>query len=253
MILRKKKLPKISAKEFLKKSKSFSTISVVSAIAVSLLGVTAASMVAMKQPLVARSYNIADDKPIEQTVIKLTKDSHKAIILVNENPVIRPGESTTQREAREKAEAEAAAKAQAQAALASKRNVVTRERRVYVDPSNFDTIYAAAEAQYGVDARLLKAIHYVETGCSGSTAKANPSGATGPMQFLHSTFNRHAVDGNGDGIKDITNVEDSIFTAAVYLRACGYPNLKSALMGYNPSYSYYYKVLDVAESLGYQQ
>jgi len=163
------------------------------------------------------------------------------------NIQIIPGESQVDKLAREKAEADAQAANAAKLALAS-RNTVSRERRVYNDPSNFDSIYARAEAAYGVDARLLKAIHQVETGGSGSTGLTNRSGsgATGPMQFMPSTWRRHGVDGNGDGIADINNVEDAIFSAAAYLKACGYPNIQKALWGYNPSTSYYNKVMRIA-------
>jgi len=162
---------------------------------------------------------------------------------------IIPGESQAQKLVREQAEAAAKAAAEAKIKLAtSTRNTVTREKRVYNDPSDFNSIYARAEAKYGVDARLLKAIHRVETGGSGSTGLTNHSGsgATGPMQFLPSTWRRHGVDGNGDGIADINNVEDAIFSAAAYLKACGYPNIKKALWGYNPSLSYYNKVMRIA-------
>lgn len=252
MILRKKKIPIKSVKEIFNKSKSLSTISIVSSLAICMIGVAVVPMIKSQYPLVARGYNLAVDKNVERAQLKLSVDSHKALQIVTEKPSIVPGESAAQKEAREKAEAEARAKAEA-AAAAAKRNVVSRERRVYVDPSNFDAVYAAAEARFGVDARILRAIHYVETGCSGSTEKSNPSGATGPMQFLPSTFARHGVDGNGDGIKDVHNLEDAVFSAAAYLKACGYPNLKQALFGYNPSMSYYNKVMKVAQSLGYQQ
>ena len=173
---------------------------------------------------------------------------------------IIPGESQVDKAVREKAEAEAAAKAAAEAkakadaklALAS-RNTVTRERRTYSDPSDFDSIYARAQAAYGVDARILKAVHQVETGGAGSTGLTNHtgSGATGPMQFMPSTWRRHGVDGNGDGIADISNVEDAIFSAAAYLKACGYPDVKKALWGYNPSTAYYNKVMNRAHSYGF--
>ena len=160
---------------------------------------------------------------------------------------IMPGESQVDKAAREKAEADAKAANAAKLALAS-RNTVSRERRVYNDPSDFDSIYARAGAAYGVDPRILKAIHQVETGGSGSTGLTNHSGsgATGPMQFLPSTWRNHGVDGNGDGFADINNVEDAIFSAAAYLKACGYPDIHKALWGYNPSGAYYSRVMRIA-------
>lgn len=198
--------------------------------------------------------NTAVDREIAGTQIKLSLNSPAALALDSTKPNIVPGESKTNQEARVAAEAEAKRLADAKALAQSKitaRNTVSREYRVYTDPSNFDEIYARAGNAYGVDPSILKAIHIVETGASGSTSRANPSGATGPMQFIYSTWKRHAVDGNGDGSADISNVEDAIFTAAAYLKACGYPNVKKALWGYNPSTSYFNKVIGIARSFGF--
>jgi membrane-bound lytic murein transglycosylase B len=182
--------------------------------------------------------------------IQLSTTSANILVVAKNNSRIIPGESLIQKEDRLKAEAEKLRLAEIEK---KRRETVAREYRVYSDPSNFEDIYNRASARFGVDPKILRAIHTVESGASGSTYLANPSGATGPMQFLPSTFRRHGVDGNGDGIKDIGNVEDAIFSAANYLVACGYPNLKKALWGYNPSNPYYNKILRVAGSYGFQQ
>jgi len=170
-------------------------------------------------------------------------------------PTIVPGESQDQIAARVAVENAANA---AKAAQATKAAQVTKAAKItvsraYVDPSNFDGIYQFAAATYGIDWRILKAVHYVETGCSGSTAKRNPSGATGPMQFIPSTWRHYGVDGNGDGVVDITNVSDAIYAAAHYLAASGgsMNGYKTALWSYNPSSSYFYKVMNVAKSIGF--
>ncbi len=200
--------------------------------------------------------------------IKLALDKHIVVESVSTLPTIQPGESIEQKITREKAEADAKAKADADSrtkakaeaariaaekAAQAQRNVVARESqtRVVADPSNFDEIYAAAGAAYGVDPRILKAVHTVETGRSGSTAVTSYANAQGPMQFLPSTWRSYGVDGNGDGRADITNVSDAIFAAAKYLKACGYPDVKKALWGYNPSQAYYNKVMNVAHSFGF--
>jgi membrane-bound lytic murein transglycosylase B len=204
----------------------------------------------VKQPVVE-----SDTVQRSETTLNLATDSASVLSVVSKVSSIVPGDSAIQKEDAAKqaailAEAAKQAEAKKSATLTKSRETVSRERRVYSDPSDFDVIYQNAGSTFGVDWKLLKAIHKVETGSSGSTYRSNPSGATGPMQFLPSTFKRHGQDGNGDGIKDISNVEDAIFSAAGYLRACGYPDAKKALWGYNPSTSYYNKVMGIARSYG---
>lgn len=183
------------------------------------------------------------ETPVEvKKEIVLVLDSEDLIQSNYSIPQIIPGESALQkaeREAREKVVAEAKQKV-----------VVAKGGRAVISYDALVEIYARAGAAFGVDPRLLEAIHQVETGKSGSTGKSSFAGATGPMQFLPSTFRHYGIDGNGDGIKDITNVEDAVFAAANYLKACGYSDVKKALWGYNPSQSYYNKVTSVARSIG---
>jgi membrane-bound lytic murein transglycosylase B len=195
----------------------------------------------------------AQDVEIYVSKLVLNTESPMALGIERDKAEIVPGESQIQREAREKAEADAKAKADAdaRAAAAQSANKVASASKSYSDPADFNAIYAKAEAMTGVDARILRAVHYVETGCSGSTTKKSYANAEGPMQFLKGTWNKHGVDGNGDGVADIYNVEDAVVSAAFYLKACGYPNVQRALWGYNPSQSYYNKVMKVARSLGY--
>jgi membrane-bound lytic murein transglycosylase B len=214
------------------------------------LVLTAASFIVTVSPITTKADNdIVVAETVKSTsVLVLDTTSPKVLTMKSNVSVITPGESKNQAEI--KAQRAAAAKANALAISTTSRDTVTRERRVYTDPTNFDEIYQRASDVYGVNPMLLKAIHTVETGASGSTTRSNPSGATGPMQFLPSTFRAYGVDGNGDGIKDISNVEDAIFSAARYLVACGYPDVKKALWGYNPSTRYYTKVMGLAQSFG---
>ena len=220
-------------------------------------------MTILATPLeVAKTFPVAAESEIfEETSSKFELDltSPSMISKAQAKNQITPDESVNDREIREKAEAAAAAKAKAEAdakakadaeAIASKnRDTISRERKTYKDPSSFDEIYARAESAFGVDRKLLKAVHIAETGASGSTYVQSYAGAIGPMQFLPSTFRRYAVDGNNDGVADISNVEDAIFSAAKYLKACGYPDMKKALWGYNPSTAYYNKVTRIYNGL----
>jgi membrane-bound lytic murein transglycosylase B len=74
----------------------------------------------------------------------------------------------------------------------------------------------------------------------------------GPMQFLPSTFDHYAVDGDGDGDTDILDPVDSIFTAAHYLCANGAGNprkLYTAIWHYNHADWYVQLVLKIAAQL----
>ncbi len=197
-------------------------------------------------------FSAKEDETFKSKIV-LDKTSGQIVDIAEQHATIIPGESQVQ--AQERVAAESAARAAFEAAIAVKpaKTVKTATAKVYSDPSNFDSIYQSAGAAYGIDWRILKAIHYVETGCSGSTSKRNPSGATGPMQFIPSTWRHYGVDGNGDGIADITNVNDAIYAAANYLAASGgaMNGYKTALWSYNPSSSYFFKVMDIARSLGF--
>lgn len=197
-------------------------------------------------------FSAKEDQAFESKIV-FDKTSGQIVDVAEKYATIVPGESQAQTEAR--IAAENAAKAVAEAAMAAKpaKTVKTATAKVYNDPANFDGIYQSAGVAYGIDWRILKAVHYVETGCSGSTSKRNPSGATGPMQFIPSTWRHYGVDGNGDGVVDITNVSDSIYAAANYLAASGGSanGYRTALWSYNPSARYFAKVMDVARSLGF--
>lgn len=241
MVLRKKNINQFIQR----KRNSFTSIFAIYGIA---------SVMALTVPVsmsVSGADNVSDNNSRSKTKIVYNQKKNIVELSAESNSIVL-GESKVQREereAREKVEAEN----RAQIALleSANKNIVKKDQKIYIDPSNFDQIYQRAQNTYGVDWRLLRAVHYVETGASGSTSKRSYAGATGPMQFLPSTWRAYSVDANGDGVADITNVEDAVFTAARYLSACGYPNVQKALWGYNPSARYYAKVMDVARSLGF--
>lgn len=135
-----------------------------------------------------------------------------------------------------------------------------RKPKVRVASANIDTrseftpIYQAAASRYGLDWQILRAVHLVETGGRGNTTVSSYAGAQGPMQFMPSTFRAYAVDGDGDGVTNIHDVDDAIFTAANYLaknRAA--TDIRFALLRYNHSNAYVGHVLSIARSLGFSK
>lgn len=176
--------------------------------------------------------------------VKLSTASDELVALqltTNEVEMI-PGESNHDRAEREKREAEKAARRSAQ----------IRRINVPSTPADLMPIYQGASARFGVPWQLLRAVHLVESGGSGSTTRCSYAGACGPMQFIPSTWRAYGVDGNGDGVANINDVVDAIYGAANYLAANGAAagDYTRALYRYNHSTAYVNKVLGIARSLG---
>lgn len=120
-------------------------------------------------------------------------------------------------------------------------------------PRSYLAIYRAAAATCpGLPWPVLAAIGQVESG-HGTNTGPSSSGAMGPMQFLPSTFGAYAVDGDGDGVTDIWNASDAIFSAANYLCANGASGgprgLYGAIYRYNHADWYVLMVMRVAGEL----
>jgi peptidoglycan hydrolase CwlO-like protein len=150
------------------------------------------------------------------------------------------------------AQAAAAALAAAQAAADAASAGAGRGANGKDIPPDFLALYrAAALTCPGMNWHVLAAIGQVESG-HGRNDGPSSSGAEGPMQFLPGTFAAYAVDGNHDGVVDIWNPADAIFTAAHYLCAngAGSPTkLYTAIWHYNHADWYVQLVLGVAASL----
>ena len=116
-------------------------------------------------------------------------------------------------------------------------------------PAKLVPLYEEAAAKYHLGARgpsVLAAINFVETSFGTNMATSN-AGAEGWMAFLPSTFAEWGVDGDGDGVKDIFNAADAIFSAANYLHDSGAPgDWHEAVFAYNHADWYVEKVLRYA-------
>jgi cell wall-associated NlpC family hydrolase len=138
-------------------------------------------------------------------------------------------------------------------------------------PVNYLALYQQAAARFGIDWAVLAAIGKIEcdhgrsqaAGCN-PPGSVNAKGATGPMQFLGSTWRAgtppmtvpavgpptmstaqgYATDGDGDGLANVWDPADAIAAAARLLAANGAPDdYRQALFAYNPSTTYVDAVL----------
>jgi len=194
--------------------------------------------------LPSSTFGIANGQKQEQSItanLSLRLDSHNPIAVSEKKVEIKPGESLADASKRIASEEEAKKRV----------TVIAREKRVYLSVVS-DAVYQTAATRFGIaDWRYLKAIHFVETGCSSDPNKRSYAGASGPMQFLPSTWRFAGVDGDGDNQADIGNVVDAIHGAANYLAMSGgQSNIRQSLYSYNHSTSYVNKVTAVALSIG---
>ena len=154
--------------------------------------------------------------------------------------------------AAEQAAAEVARARATAAAAAAARAATARAAPV---PSDMFGLYrAAAPTCPGLPWSVLAAIGQVETG-HGRNTNVSSMGATGPMQFLPSTFAAYAVDGDRNGTLDIRSPADAVFTAARYLcrNGGGSPaTLRGAIWNYNHADWYVAMVLRIAAQLAAQ-
>lgn len=128
-------------------------------------------------------------------------------------------------------------------------------------PEKLVPTYSEAAEKYELGPRgpgILAAINFVESDYGESTlpgvarGTTNSVGAAGPMQFLYpSSWEAYGVDGNGDGVKDVYNAVDAIFSAANLLHAEGAPaDWYEAIWHYNHADWYVRKVERLASEFG---
>jgi hypothetical protein len=100
----------------------------------------------------------------------------------------------------------------------------------------------------GLPWQVLAAIGQVETN-HGQNKAVSSAGAMGPMQFMPETFKTYGVDGDGDGVANILDQADAVYSAARYLCAAGggQPDtLYQAIYAYNHADWYVREVLSIA-------
>ncbi len=162
------------------------------------------------------------------------------IDVVREFPEVKiiPGESEQDKKERKLLEEKA-------------RTVLARSRPDYTSVRAYSSddlkaLYKEAAAKFGIDWKLIEAVHQVETGKSIDTCKTSYAGATGPMQFMPSTFRTYKNEGD-----NICGLRDSVFAAANLLASGGANrgDIDSALFNYNHSWSYVQKVKSVMNNI----
>ena len=121
-------------------------------------------------------------------------------------------------------------------------------------PTEYEHAYrAAASTCPGMTWTLLAGVGQVETG-HGRNNRPSSVGALGPMQFMPRTFAAYGVDGDRDGVLDVWDPEDAIFSAAHYLCASGAEGgsaagVHAALLAYNHAEWYVDLVLATEQAI----
>ncbi|MFZ0323061.1 MAG: lytic murein transglycosylase [Actinomycetes bacterium] len=199
----------------------------------------------------ARATAVASRSDARSQIVSVehVRDAYAALQTLLDNQYRKVSRLTDAAERAAAQEQLAAAQAQAQAATSSAASAVTAGGI----PVDFLALYrSAAGTCSGLPWTVLAAVGQIESG-HGTSNGPSPSGAEGPMQFLPSTFAGYAVDGNGDGVADIWNPSDAIYSAARYLCANGGGHgpagLYAALWHYNHADWYVQMVMGVAGQL----
>lgn len=126
-------------------------------------------------------------------------------------------------------------------------------------PAPYHDIFIAAANKEGAPAALVAAIFFAGEHASSWPNASGPwassdKGASGPFQFIPSTWEAYKVDGDGDGKMDVQNLTDAAFGAAKYLAATGGKSgaddtsVRKAIFAYNHANWYVNNVLEAYHS-----
>lgn len=128
-------------------------------------------------------------------------------------------------------------------------------------PANYVPWLGKAAVKYKLGPKgfsIVAAIHSVESDFGRSTlpgvhSGANFAGAAGPGQFLAASWETYGQDADGDGVKDVYAIPDSIYGTANYMHLSGAPkDWHSAIFAYNHAEWYVEEVEAKAAQLGGQ-
>lgn len=199
---------------------------------------------------------VQTNPPAYDTTLKLDDSNYSLLVLEQRNVQITPGKSIADQQA-EQAARVAAAHAAEVAARAHYAQVGTTDTpseprstsSLPTDVAHRMAQEAAAKAGIPDQWKLLAAVWQKETGKSGDSCIVSGADgrATGPMQFMPSTFRSHASNPNAN----ICRASDALEAAANLLRDSGLDqgDARSALMSYNHSDAYVHSVQQIANSI----
>lgn len=196
---------------------------------------TAAICIAIAMSLLGTASAVSFRSASDSLRIILAKKPYYVVKIEPKSIIIKPGLSEIQ-----KREIDASKRGQA---LGSAASIAVQPEQMSL--GDLRVLYREAANKYGIDWRLIEAVHQIESGKSTSTCKTSYAGAMGPMQFLRSTFNHYSEGGN------ICDLRSSVFAAANLLSKSGASEgrIDDALFSYNHSSSYVAKVKRIMESI----
>jgi hypothetical protein len=128
-------------------------------------------------------------------------------------------------------------------------SIISSYALTVIPTSYLDLYRRAAGTCPGLPWTVLAGIGTVET-ANGADVHRSTKGAEGPMQFLPSTWVRYGIDADGDGVANIMDPTDAVFSAARYLCAAGASRgttgIDQAVFSYNHAWWYVREVLLLA-------